>query len=129
MKIGSVLLIPAAMRTTHCLELVGGRRISGRGIKRKRSICPSPGTNSSCCAPVTCHVTHHLSLQAATSLKAAGVSVVITASANETYRRNALNNGLLLLEVPRLVAHLRQRFDSGGPTMRSRLVMTHTPMA
>ncbi|KAJ1826755.1 mitochondrial Homoaconitase [Coemansia sp. RSA 2599] len=51
--------------------------------------------------------------QAATALLAAGVRLVICESASETFKRNAVNNGLLVLESPALVSWLRARFDSG----------------
>ncbi|KAJ2703570.1 mitochondrial Homoaconitase [Coemansia sp. IMI 203386] len=51
--------------------------------------------------------------QAATALLAAGVRLVICESASETFKRNAVNNGLLVLESPTLVSWLRARFDSG----------------
>jgi len=44
--------------------------------------------------------------QAATALQAFGIRAVIAASISATYERNALNNGLLILESPALVAHL-----------------------
>lgn len=47
--------------------------------------------------------------QAATALRACGVRLVVCASANETFRRNALNNALLLVEAPALVRALVQR--------------------
>ncbi|KAJ2006215.1 mitochondrial Homoaconitase [Coemansia sp. RSA 2322] len=49
--------------------------------------------------------------QAATALLAAGVRLVICASASETFKRNAVNNGLLVLESPALVAWLRDNFS------------------
>lgn len=45
--------------------------------------------------------------QAATSLWAAGVRLVVAASFSETFKRNAINNGSLVLECPRLISHLR----------------------
>ncbi|EGD77992.1 homoacontiase [Salpingoeca rosetta] len=45
--------------------------------------------------------------QAATALKHAGVSLVLSGSVSETYKRNALNNGLLVLEVPALVTDMK----------------------
>lgn len=54
--------------------------------------------------------------------QACGVGLVLAASANETYRRNALNNGLLLIEAPRLAQDLRQ-WAAGrrgaAPTLRT----------
>eukprot|EP00041_Stephanoeca_diplocostata_P030685 m.935758 g.935758 ORF g.935758 m.935758 type:complete len:738 (+) comp23806_c2_seq3:146-2359(+) len=47
--------------------------------------------------------------QAATALRAAGVAAVICGSVSETYKRNALNNGLIVLEIPALVESLLSR--------------------
>jgi homoaconitate hydratase len=44
--------------------------------------------------------------QAATALKFAGVSLVLAGSFSETYKRNAINNGFLILEAPELVHDL-----------------------
>ncbi|KAJ2514366.1 mitochondrial Homoaconitase [Coemansia sp. RSA 1939] len=49
--------------------------------------------------------------QAATALLAAGVRLVICESASETFKRNAVNNGLLVLESPPLVKWLRDRYQ------------------
>ena len=54
--------------------------------------------------------------QAATALRACGIQVVLAASANETFRRNALNNALLVLEVPSLVAELLLLLPSPSET-------------
>ncbi|KAJ2297831.1 mitochondrial Homoaconitase [Coemansia sp. RSA 353] len=61
--------------------------------------------------------------QAATALLAAGVRLVVCESASETFKRNAVNNGLLVLESPRLVQWLRKRFQSpdAAPTIVSGL--------
>lgn len=48
--------------------------------------------------------------QAATALKYCGVRLVISGSASQTYMRNALNNGFLVLEVPELVNDFKDRF-------------------
>lgn len=49
--------------------------------------------------------------QAATALRACGIRVIVTASVNETFRRNALNNALLILEAPALVAEIERRLS------------------
>ncbi len=49
--------------------------------------------------------------QAATALKYRGIQLVITGSASQTYTRNALNNGFLVLEVPELVNDFKIKFD------------------
>lgn len=54
--------------------------------------------------------------QAATALLAAGVRLVVCASASETFKRNAVNNGLLVLECPSLVAWLRQKYQDTAST-------------
>ncbi|KAJ2825328.1 mitochondrial Homoaconitase [Coemansia sp. 'formosensis'] len=54
--------------------------------------------------------------QAATAILAAGVRLVICASASETFKRNAVNNGLLILESPVLVAWLRAAFPKAPLT-------------
>jgi homoaconitate hydratase len=48
--------------------------------------------------------------QAVTCLKAKGIPLVIAASFSQTYLRNAFNNGFLCIEVPELVARVRQQF-------------------
>ena len=45
--------------------------------------------------------------QAATCLKHFGAPVVVVGSLNETYKRNALNNGLIALECAPLVRQLQ----------------------
>jgi homoaconitate hydratase len=50
--------------------------------------------------------------QAATCLKAKGIPLVIAASFSQTYLRNAYNNGFLCVEVPGLVARLREQFGN-----------------
>ncbi|KAJ2335093.1 mitochondrial Homoaconitase, partial [Coemansia sp. RSA 2681] len=54
--------------------------------------------------------------QAATAILAAGVRLVVCASASETFKRNAVNNGLLVLESPVLVAWLRAAFPDAPLT-------------
>ena len=44
--------------------------------------------------------------QAATALKYRGISLVLAGSFSETYKRNAINNGFLVLEAPELVKDL-----------------------
>jgi len=56
--------------------------------------------------------------QAATALKYKGIPLVLAGSFSETFKRNALNNGYLVIEVPKLVTHLKQRFQSSSqPTL------------
>jgi homoaconitate hydratase len=44
--------------------------------------------------------------QACTALKYSNISLVVVASASETFKRNAVNNGLLILECPTLANRL-----------------------
>ena len=48
--------------------------------------------------------------QAVTSLKAAGIPLVIAGSFSQTYLRNAFNNGFLCIEVPEFVNKLKKAF-------------------
>jgi len=59
--------------------------------------------------------------QAATALKHAGLRAVLAGSFNETYKRNALNNGLLVVEAPALVRSLKARFGEADRTVRTGL--------
>ncbi len=55
--------------------------------------------------------------QAVTSLKHSGVSVILAGSFSETYKRNAFNNGFLVLEAPELVADLLENYGRVGLTV------------
>ncbi|MBN1301089.1 MAG: homoaconitase [Melioribacteraceae bacterium] len=55
--------------------------------------------------------------QAATALKYRGIKMVITGSASQTYTRNALNNGFLVLEVPELTDDLKAKYGNSKPTV------------
>jgi homoaconitate hydratase len=57
--------------------------------------------------------------QAATALKYSGIQLVIAGSFNETYKRNAINNGFLTLECPKLVYDLRNLFGTLELTKRT----------
>ncbi len=57
--------------------------------------------------------------QAATALKYKGIILVIAGSFNETYKRNALNNGFLLLECPELVDDLKNKFGKEKLTVKT----------
>jgi homoaconitate hydratase len=52
--------------------------------------------------------------QAATALKAAGVPLVIAGSFGDIFKRNAINNGLVCLESPELVADLTSAYAMDG---------------
>ncbi|HWR81860.1 MAG TPA: aconitase family protein, partial [Candidatus Deferrimicrobium sp.] len=62
--------------------------------------------------------------QAATALKYRGIRLVLAGSFNETYKRNALNNGFLAIEAPELVLALKKRFGTETLTVRSSLKAT-----
>ncbi len=57
--------------------------------------------------------------QAATALKYRGIKLVIAGTLNETYKRNALNNGFLLLECPDLVNDLKTKFGEDKLTVKT----------
>ena len=57
--------------------------------------------------------------QAATALKNKGVKLVIAGSFSETYKRNALNNGYLILEIPKLVDDLKSTNGSDKLTVNT----------
>ncbi len=60
--------------------------------------------------------------QAATALKYRGIQLVIIGSASTTYKRNALNNGFLVIEIPKFVDDLKNKYGTGKLT-----VATNTP--
>ena len=56
--------------------------------------------------------------QAATALDYRGIQCVIAASFNETYKRNAFNNGFVVFECPALIDYLREKYrDVTAPTI------------
>ncbi|MDH7603944.1 MAG: homoaconitase [Melioribacter sp.] len=55
--------------------------------------------------------------QAATALKYKGIQLVIAGSFNETYKRNAINNGFLIIECPELVNDLKNKFGQNQLTI------------
>lgn len=57
--------------------------------------------------------------QAATALKYRGIQLVVAGSFNETYKRNALNNGFLLIEAPELVRDLKDKFGISKLTVKT----------
>ena len=50
--------------------------------------------------------------QAATALKYRGIQLVIAGSFSQTYKRNAINNGFIVIEAPDLVNDLKEKFKS-----------------
>ena len=59
--------------------------------------------------------------QAATALKYKGIQLVIAGSFNETYKRNAFNNGFLLIECPRLVNDLKEKYGKEKLTVKTEI--------
>jgi homoaconitate hydratase len=59
--------------------------------------------------------------QAATALKYRGIKLLIAGSFNETYKRNALNNGFLIIESPELIRDLKGHFGETKLTVRTGL--------
>lgn len=58
--------------------------------------------------------------QAATALKHRGLRLVIAGSYSQTYKRNAFNNGFIVIECPELVEDLKKAFAKiEDPTIRS----------
>jgi homoaconitate hydratase len=57
--------------------------------------------------------------QAATSLKYRGLQLILGGSFSQTYKRNALNNGFMVLEVPELVKDLKAFLGDKTPTVRT----------
>jgi len=63
--------------------------------------------------------------QAATALKFRGLGMVIAGSYSQTYKRNAFNNGYVVIECPALVTDLRPRFAAAKqPTVRTGMKAT-----
>jgi homoaconitate hydratase len=59
--------------------------------------------------------------QAATALKYKGIQLVVAGTFNETYKRNALNNGYLLIECPQLVNDLKSKYGKDKLTVKSEM--------
>ena len=62
--------------------------------------------------------------QAATALKYRGIQLVLAGSFSETYKRNALNNGYLVIEAPELVNDLKTRFGKAKLTVKTGIKAT-----
>ncbi|MBN2227268.1 MAG: homoaconitase [candidate division Zixibacteria bacterium] len=60
--------------------------------------------------------------QAATALKYRGLRLVIAGSFSETYKRNALNNGFLVIDAPELVKDLKEKFGTDKLTIRTTII-------
>jgi len=59
--------------------------------------------------------------QAATALKYRGIQLVMAGSFSQTYKRNAINNGYLVLEVPELLEDLKVKYGTEKLTVRTDL--------
>jgi len=59
--------------------------------------------------------------QAATALKYRGIKLVLAGSFSETYKRNAINNGFLVIEAPELVNDLKSQFGEDKLTIKTGL--------
>jgi homoaconitate hydratase len=57
--------------------------------------------------------------QAATALKYRGIKLVIAGSFSQTYARNALNNGFLVVDAPGLIRDLKEKFGADRLTVRT----------
>jgi homoaconitate hydratase len=62
--------------------------------------------------------------QAATAILAKKIPLVVSGSFGNIFSRNSINNGLLGLEVPRLVERLRATFGEKMPTRRTGWTLT-----
>ncbi|RKX29747.1 MAG: homoaconitase [Candidatus Zixiibacteriota bacterium] len=62
--------------------------------------------------------------QAATAFKYRGISMVIAGSFSQTYKRNAINNGFLVIECPELVNELRSIYGTDKLTIVTDLTAT-----
>ncbi len=62
--------------------------------------------------------------QAATALAYRGIRLVLAGSYSATYKRNAFNNGYLLVDCPDLLDHVRQSFGPGPATRRTGLKLS-----
>jgi homoaconitate hydratase len=58
--------------------------------------------------------------QAATSLKAKGIQCLLSGSFSETYKRNAINNGFLVIELPELVNYFKDLFGTSTLTVSTK---------
>jgi len=62
--------------------------------------------------------------QAATALKYRGIQMVIAGSFSQTYARNALNNGFIILECPELIEALKRTIDRKKLSVRTEIQAT-----
>ncbi len=57
--------------------------------------------------------------QAATALKYRGIALVLAGSFSETYKRNAINNGFLVIEAAELITDLKKQFGTEALTVKT----------
>jgi len=62
--------------------------------------------------------------QAATALKYKGIRCVIAGTFNQTYQRNAINNGFLVIESPTFIQMLKLKFGDKKLTVRTGMKVT-----
>ena len=62
--------------------------------------------------------------QAVTALKYKGIKLVIAGSFSETYKRNAFNNGFLLIEIPELVNDIKAKYGTEKLTVNTGQLIT-----
>lgn len=62
--------------------------------------------------------------QAATALKYRGIALVIAGSFSQTYKRNAINNGFMVIDIPELSKKLKSKFGDNKLTVRTGLKAT-----
>jgi homoaconitate hydratase len=62
--------------------------------------------------------------QAATALKYRGIQMVLAGSFSQTYKRNALNNGYLIIESPEIVNDLKEKFGTEKLTVKTGMIAT-----
>ncbi len=62
--------------------------------------------------------------QAATALKYRGIQIVIAGSFSETYKRNAINNGFLVIESPEFVNDLKSNFGTKELSVKTGITTT-----
>ncbi|KAI1825177.1 hypothetical protein F4861DRAFT_502675 [Xylaria intraflava] len=63
--------------------------------------------------------------QAATAILAKEIRLVVAGTFSSTYARNAINNALINLQVPRLVERLRAHFNAGESSGAGKKALTH----
>ncbi|MEE8340635.1 MAG: homoaconitase, partial [Candidatus Neomarinimicrobiota bacterium] len=66
--------------------------------------------------------------QAATALKYRGIRLVIAGSFSQTYKRNAINNGFIVIEAPEFINNIKDTFyqdiSSGVLSIRTGIILT-----